>query len=169
MARSRYVPRRSALWGQSRRSMGALLGALTPTQLDEANDTLLELSQRLTAQYAELRKAKAAGIDESLVGQAFSAHSQLLTELNDLSAELPGIEASRYEDWQAAVDTLSSRVGLFEDETIAALRAGGRRRTAVVVLSTLGAIALAGTIAGLVWYGTQPGAVLAAKRWRKHR
>jgi hypothetical protein len=147
--------------------MGSALGALTPAQVDQANAVLNELAMRLAAQHQTLQRARTAGVSESLVGQALSAHRQLMEELDELSDRVVGLPATDFGGWLEQIDSLGQRVALFEDETLVAVRGGSRRRTAVIVVSTLGAIAAAGAIAALVWYGTQPGAVLARKRWRK--
>ena len=145
------------------------LGALTPEQIDQSNAVLYDLSMTLARQSQVINQAQEAGYDRQVIAQAKQAHARLLTQLEMLSVEAPALDSAAFAEWLSRVQGLSEQVSVYQETTGAQLEAASGKRTLRIVLATVGALAAAGAIAGLVWYVTQPGAVLARKGVRKRR
>ena len=144
------------------------LGQITPTSLAQANDMVLELSNRLSSQIAIIRQAQTAGFDRGLLAELQSSHARLLTELSALTSAIPSLDGPAFQEWIQRATGFATQISLFEQQAEEVLGVGAQRRTRMIVFATLGALGLAAVIGGLIWYSTKR-APAAKYRLRRRR
>lgn len=147
------------------------LGALTPDQIAQANQQLEAIASRLTAQVGIIRAAQEQGFDAHLLDELRGTHGQLLASLQYMMDEAPGLSSDAFAEWLQRMQGLAGQVQLFEERVRGGLTRVTPQRTARIVASTIGALALAGVLAGVVWYASAGGAarVLARRSAQKRR
>lgn len=131
------------------------LGSLTPDQLAHANQQVDTLASRLSRLNTIIRQAESAGLDARLVAELRAVHARLFAQLEHLTASAPSLSSSAFAEWVARATGVEQQVSELEQQTQAAIPGAEARRTSVIVASTIGALALAGGVAALIWYGTR--------------
>lgn len=128
------------------------LGGITPDQLHRANAQVDALAQKLTRQYAILREAETAGVDPVLLAELRATHSRLFAQLQSLTAAIPSLSTYAFEEWVARATSLEHAVHGFERQVQTRLPGAEAKRVAIIAVSTVGALAVAGGIAAVLWY-----------------
>lgn len=131
------------------------LGALTPGQVSETNAQIEQLAARLTRQHAILRDAATAGVDSALIARLRGTHAQLMVQLQSLTDTAPSLSSTAFAEWVARATGVETQVSAFEAQVQGAVPGAERARVTRIALSTVGALALAGGIAALLWYGSK--------------
>lgn len=131
------------------------LGAITPDQMAHANQQVDAIAQRLAQQVGIIRQAETAGFDRGLIAQLRSTHAGLMLQLESLTDVAPSLSTTAFAEWVARATGLEAQVTQLEATTQAQLPGADRRHTTIVIVSTIGALTLAGGVAALIWYGTR--------------
>ncbi len=150
-----------------RRSLYRSIGALTPQQVAATDAQLTDLTARLARQSQIINQAREAGFDRDLVGAAIATYGRLVTRLESLAAQSDAIPEAAFAEWRQRLQSFGTEVDVFETQVQEQLGGAAMGRNVKIILSTVGAIGVAAVLGGLLWYSTQPGRVLASKRWRK--
>ena len=143
------------------------IGALTPEQVAATSDQLEDLSARLARQSQIIHQAREAGFDRDLVGRATETYNVLVERLTGLAAQSDSVPAAALTEWRQRLASFGTEISVFERQVQEQLGGATTGRNVKIILSTIGAIGVAAVLGGLLWYSTQPGRVLAAKRWRR--
>lgn len=135
--------------------MHASLGAITPDQLSRANQLVDELAGRLVQQSNILRQAETAGFDRGLVASLQRDQAGLLAQLQALTDTVPTLSTGAFEEWIARATGFEAQVTVLEQQVRTNLPGAERGRNVKIIGSTIAALALAGGVAALIWYGTK--------------
>ena len=128
------------------------LAAWSGADYDRLNARIGEIGTRLDAFYEVIAQAEARGVPETRIDLAFAQYDAFWQEIEDLSAALAEGRDSGTPDtlvaFDAEVEGLERRSGDWQPlgENVAAARTG------VIVYATLGSLAVAGALAGLLWF-----------------
>jgi len=131
------------------------LGAITSDQLAQANQKVTDLSARLARQNAVLRDAGTLGIDAGLLAELRSTHARLFAQLQALTDTIPSLSTPAFGEWVARATGLENAVRSFESDVAARMPGAEGKRMGIIVVSTIGALAVAGGIAALLWYRSE--------------
>ena len=128
------------------------LAAWSGADYDRLNARIGEVADRLDAFYEIIAQAEARGVPETRIDLAFAQYDAFWQEIDALYAALnEGLDAGTPDTlvaFDAEVEGLERRIGDWQPlgENVAAARTG------VIVYATLGSLAVAGALAGLLWF-----------------
>lgn len=129
-------------------------GSITPVQVEAASAELEALSRTLSAQHEIIRRARQEGFDQHLVGQAEAEYARLVGRLQAMSEQVSDIPVEAFDEWRLRLQSFGTEVDLFSRQTRESFAHGSKQRTSRIVWSTLGALAVAGLIGGIIWYAS---------------
>ena len=130
----------------------ASLGALSPTQMSRANQTIDALTQRLAVQNGVLRQAASTGVDTAALREQ---HAALLAQLQRLADTVPALSTDAFEEWLARAAGVEAQITALERHVRANLPGAAHARNMKIAGFAVLAVAGAAGVAALIWYGTK--------------
>lgn len=143
---------------------------LTQAQTDSALQRIQALHDSLAAKYGTILQARASGFPSALVDQQLAMHDALSARVAAVESSFAAAyDASSSSQWAAFVQALE---GVEREESAFRPRetftAGSSTRTTLMILATMGSVAVGGLLAvGVLMYATR--SAPRARRRRRRR